>query len=59
LRESDVDLVSQAEAHERIALAILSDSKTEARNITREAMQGFWDDGARVGGQTKAMRSPK
>jgi DNA-binding GntR family transcriptional regulator len=59
LRESDVDLVSQAEAHERIVLAILSDSKTEARNVTRQAMQGFWDDGARVAGQTEATRSPK
>jgi DNA-binding GntR family transcriptional regulator len=51
LRESDVDLVKQAAAHERIALAIIAKDKTEARKITREAMQGFWEDGARVAGQ--------
>jgi DNA-binding GntR family transcriptional regulator len=48
LRESDVDLVKQAEAHERVAKAIISRDKRQARKITREAMQGFWKDGARV-----------
>ena len=59
LRESDVDLVSQAAAHERIASAILSGDKAEARRITCQAMQGFWDDGARVAGQTEAARGMK
>lgn len=48
LRESDVDLVKQAAAHERIALAIISKDKRQARKTTREAMQAFWKDGARV-----------
>jgi DNA-binding GntR family transcriptional regulator len=48
LRESEVDLVKQAAAHERIAAAIISQSKSQARKVTREAMQGFWKDGARV-----------
>jgi len=48
LRESDVDLVKQAEAHQRIARAISSKDKRQARKMTREAMQGFWKDGARV-----------
>jgi DNA-binding GntR family transcriptional regulator len=48
LRESDVDLTKQAAAHERIALAIISSDKRQARKTTREAMQGFWKDGARV-----------
>jgi DNA-binding GntR family transcriptional regulator len=48
LRESDVDLVKQAEAHRRIATAIISKDKRQARKVTREAMQSFWKDGARV-----------
>jgi DNA-binding GntR family transcriptional regulator len=48
LRESDVDLLKQAAAHERIAAAIISQSKSQTRKVTREAMQGFWKDGARV-----------
>lgn len=52
LRESDVDLIKQASAHERVALAIISKNKRQARTITREAMQGFWKDGARVAGET-------
>ena len=59
LRESDVDLVSQAEAHEQIALAVISRDKSEARDTTRRAIQGFWDDGARVAGQREAVRGPK
>lgn len=59
LRESDVDLVRQAEAHERIVLTIISGSKDEARKTTYQAMQGFWDDGARVADQTEAGREPK
>lgn len=50
LRESEVDLPKQAAAHKRFALAILSDDKRTARDTTREAMQGFWEDGARVAG---------
>lgn len=52
LRESDVDLVKQAAAHERIAQAIISGNKRQARTTTREAMRGFWKDGARVADQT-------
>jgi DNA-binding GntR family transcriptional regulator len=52
LRESDVDLVKQAAAHERIALAIISGDKRKSRKTTREAMQGFWKDGARVARET-------
>jgi DNA-binding GntR family transcriptional regulator len=48
LRESDVDLVKQAAAHERIAKAVISGTRAQARKATREAMQGFWKDGARV-----------
>jgi len=48
LRESDVDLVKQAAAHERIATAIISGDKRKSRKITRDAMRGFWKDGARV-----------
>jgi DNA-binding GntR family transcriptional regulator len=48
LRESDVDLVKQAEAHEGIARAIISNHKRQARKTTREAMQSFWKDGKRV-----------
>lgn len=51
LRESDVDLIAQAEAHERIAAVVISGGQRQARKITREAMQGFWRDGARVAGQ--------
>jgi DNA-binding GntR family transcriptional regulator len=50
LRESDVDLTKQAAAHERIAAAIISQDQRQARKATREAMQGFWKDGARVAG---------
>ena len=52
LRESDVDLVKQAAAHERIAQAIIAGGKRKARTITRQATQGFWRDGARVAGET-------
>jgi DNA-binding GntR family transcriptional regulator len=48
LRESDVDLVKQAAAHERIADVIIQGDKRKSRRITREAMEGFWKDGARV-----------
>jgi len=48
LRECDVDLVRQAAAHERIAQAIISGNKRRARTVTRQAMQEFWKDGARV-----------
>ncbi len=48
LKESDVDLVKQAAAHERMALTIISGDKRKSRKIVREAMQGFWKDGARV-----------
>jgi DNA-binding GntR family transcriptional regulator len=51
LRESDVDLPAQAEAHERIAAAVISGDRRQARKITRQAVQGFWRDGARVAGQ--------
>jgi DNA-binding GntR family transcriptional regulator len=54
LRESDVDLVKQAAAHKRIALAIVSKDTREARRTTREGMQQFWKDGARVTSGTKA-----
>ena len=43
LRESDVDLIKQASAHERVALAIISKNKRQARTITREAMQLYLD----------------
>ncbi|MGH9628635.1 MAG: GntR family transcriptional regulator [Bryobacteraceae bacterium] len=52
LRESDVDLVKQAAEHERIALAIISGDERKSRKTTREAMQGFWKDGARVALET-------
>jgi DNA-binding GntR family transcriptional regulator len=48
LRESDVDLVRQATAHERIAAAIVSGTKRQARKVTRLALMEFWNDGARV-----------
>ena len=54
LRESDVDLVKQAAAHEGIARAIISARKQRARKITRDAMQAFWRDGARVADKTEA-----
>ena len=52
LRESDVDLVKQAAAHERIAQAIIAGGKRKARTATRQATQGFWRDGARVARET-------
>ena len=54
LRDSDVDLVKQAAAHERIARAIISAGKQQARKTTRDAMQAFWRDGARVADKTEA-----
>jgi DNA-binding GntR family transcriptional regulator len=51
LRESDVDLVKQAAAHERIVQAIIAGNKRRARAVTRQAMQEFWKDGARVARQ--------
>jgi DNA-binding GntR family transcriptional regulator len=51
LREAEVDLPKQAEAHERIATAVISGNRRQARKITSQAMQGFWRDGARVTGQ--------
>jgi DNA-binding GntR family transcriptional regulator len=48
LRESEVDLVKQAAAHEAIAQAIISGDKRRARQVTRQAIEGFWQDGARV-----------
>jgi DNA-binding GntR family transcriptional regulator len=48
LREADVDLVKQATAHERIAAAIASGTKRQARKVTRIALLEFWNDGARV-----------
>lgn len=48
LREADVDLVKQATAHERIAGAIVSGTKRQARKVTRLALMEFWNDGARV-----------
>jgi hypothetical protein len=52
LRESDVNLVKQAAAHERIARAVIAGNKRLARTVTRQAMQGFWKDGARVARQS-------
>jgi DNA-binding GntR family transcriptional regulator len=52
LRESDVDLVKQAAAHERIAAVIIQGDKRKSRKITREAMQAFWKDGSRVARET-------
>lgn len=51
LRDSDVDLVKQAEAHQSIALAIISGTAKEARRIAKQSMLGFWRDGARVAGK--------
>jgi DNA-binding GntR family transcriptional regulator len=51
LRESEVDLVGQAEAHERIAMAAITANRRRARNVTKQAMQEFWKDGARVARQ--------
>jgi len=48
LREADVDLVRQAAAHQRIAMAIVSGNKRQARKVTRVALLEFWNDGARV-----------
>jgi DNA-binding GntR family transcriptional regulator len=48
LREADVNLVKQAKAHERIAAAIVSGNKRQARKVTRAALLEFWNDGSRV-----------
>jgi DNA-binding GntR family transcriptional regulator len=48
LRDADVDLVRQATAHERIATAIVSGNKRQARKVTKAALLDFWNDGARV-----------
>jgi DNA-binding GntR family transcriptional regulator len=48
LREADVDLVKQAAAHKRIAMAIVSGNKRQARKVTKSALLEFWNDGARV-----------
>lgn len=48
LRETEVDLVGQAAAHERVAMATISADKKHATKVTRQAMQEFWRAGARV-----------
>jgi DNA-binding GntR family transcriptional regulator len=52
LRESEVDLLKQAASHERIAAAVISGNRRQARKVTRLAMQDFWKDGARVARQS-------
>ncbi|MCC7499772.1 MAG: GntR family transcriptional regulator [Bryobacterales bacterium] len=48
LRESEVNLIEQAEAHERMAEAMATADKRRARSVTRQAMKKFWMAGARV-----------
>lgn len=51
LREFDVDLLGQADSHERIAVAVISGELRQARKVMREAMKSFWREGVRVAGQ--------
>ncbi len=50
LRTSEVNLSRQAAEHNAIARSVISGGKTLARKVTRQVMQGFWRDGARVAG---------
>lgn len=52
IQDADVDLLSQAAAHEQIALAIISGDKKLARKVARKGIQQFWRDGDRVAEQT-------
>jgi len=51
LRDTEVDLEQQAKCHERVARAIFSGDKRQAREATYQSMQEFWQDGARVASQ--------
>ncbi len=51
LRTSEVDLEMQAAAHEAITQSVISGGKAQVRKITRQVIQGFWRDAARVATQ--------
>jgi len=51
LRDTEVDLEQQAKCHEKVAQAIFSGDKQQAREATYQSMQEFWQDGARVASQ--------